>query len=49
MRTALLYVLSLLLVMAFQLLLLENVQLLGYLNPYYYTILILLWPLKWNR
>ena len=49
MRTVLLYVLSLVLVMAFQLLLLENVQLLGYLNPYYYPILILLWPLKWNR
>lgn len=49
MRTVILYVLSLLFVMAFQLLLLENVQLFGYLNPYYYPILILLWPVKWNR
>jgi rod shape-determining protein MreD len=49
MRTAVLYTLSLFLVMAFQLLLLENVQLLGYLNPYYYPLLVLLWPLKWNR
>lgn len=49
MRTAVLYILSTVLVMAFQLVLLENVQLLGYLNPYYYPILLLLWPIRWNR
>lgn len=49
MRAVFLYAISLLLVMAFQLLLLENVQLFGYLNPYYYPILILLWPVRWNR
>lgn len=49
MRAAILYIISLLFAMAFQLLLLENVQLFGYLNPYYYPILILLWPVRWNR
>lgn len=49
MRAVILFVLSLILAMAFQLLLLENVQLFGYLNPYYYPILVLLWPVKWNR
>jgi rod shape-determining protein MreD len=49
MRAVILYILAAILAMAFQLLLLENVQLLGYLNPYYYPILLVLWPLKWNR
>lgn len=49
MRAVILYILGLLFAMTFQLLLLENVQLFGYLNPYYYPILILLWPMKWNR
>ena len=49
MRAVILFVFSLILAMAFQLLLLENVQLFGYLNPYYYPILVLLWPVKWNR
>lgn len=49
MRAVIIFVFSLILAMAFQLLLLENVQLFGYLNPYYYPILVLLWPVKWNR
>ncbi len=49
MRAVIGYAFAVVAVMAFQLLLLENVQLLGYLNPYYYPILLVLWPLKWNR
>jgi rod shape-determining protein MreD len=49
MRAVIGYLFACIAVMAFQLLLLENVQVLGYLNPYYYPILLVLWPLKWNR
>ena len=33
----------------FQVFVLGNVQLFGYLNPYLYPIIFILWPLSWNR